>query len=78
MAPRSLSASTRHPSEQRSGDDQGEILDRLRVPPPSPSLDRITAVVYRARDSAGISRSQAVRASVSRSDGENLPAAFAM
>ena len=47
MAPRSLSASTRHPSEQRSGDDQGEILDRLRVPPPSPSLDRITAIVHR-------------------------------
>jgi hypothetical protein len=66
MAPRSLPASTRHPSEQRTGDDQGKILDRLRVPPPSPSLDRITAVVvYRARDSAGISRSQAVRAPVS-------------
>jgi hypothetical protein len=31
MAPRSLSASTRHPSsEHRSGDDQGEISTRLR------------------------------------------------
>ena len=47
MAPRSLSASTRHPSEQRSGDDQGLVLRQAAGPAAFTQPHRITAIVHR-------------------------------
>jgi hypothetical protein len=65
MAPRSQSASTRHPSEQRAGNDQGEISTSCSPAFTQPRPDNRHRPPS-SRDSVGISRSQAVRASVSR------------